>query len=602
MPEPNPTPHGRLASLRWQILVWLVACAMVPLLAMALQGYHCARQAILDLETTRLRSLLESRNARIVDWVEERQHDLLAVGADPCAWQDGETPALPTATDGESCHLVHHLCSADPALGAVAVYDPAWRRIATGGSAGHADEELVPAIFRTRVEEADRLVVGPVHTHGAGSLGIHLGIAVADVTGERLGYVVASVSLSNSLYPIVEDRRGLPASTKAYIVSPTGQLWSAPRPHMGLPAEALAFPPGFLAGSWQRAASYRDTCGNPVLGMPSPMPELGWVLVAEVNRSEAFAWLVALRRRAEAAGLVVLIGVIMLGMGGAAVVARPFHRLRDAAVRVAAGRHEERVARLDNAEAQEVAIAFNGMLDELAAYAQRLANAGALAAVGQLSSSIVHEMRNPLSSIKLNLGAVREALPDGSDDRELADIALGEATRVERMLNGLLAYGKPLDIRPQPTPVGRLVQRAMDHGRAACRERSLHLDIGWNGQDQTLVAVDEEQMLGALCNLIDNAVSFAPEGGTVELAVSVPADAPHAIEISVRDRGPGIRPEHVGKVFDPFFTTRDRGTGLGLANAKKVVACHGGALSGGNHPAGGAVFVLRLPTEEGHRE
>jgi signal transduction histidine kinase len=332
------------------------------------------------------------------------------------------------------------------------------------------------------------------------------------------------------------------------------------------------------------------------------MPELGWILVAEVDRAEAFAWLMTLRRRALTAGLVVLVGVLFLGAAGALRVARPFHQLRDAASRVAAGDHARRITRLDCAEAQEVARAFNAMLDELAAYAEKLANAGALAAVGQLSSSVVHEMRNPLASIKLNLSAVREMFATGSEDRELADIALQEATRVEGMLNDLLAYGKPLELHVEPTPVARLLQQGLDHAKAACRERGAKAVIDYDGHEGDTLAIDEEQTLRALCNLIDNAVSFSPEGSTLSLSVRAPTDQPHALDIAVRDQGPGVREDHMEHVFDPFFTTRERGTGLGLANVKKIVECHGGSVRAENHPDGGAVFTIRLPMDDTHRE
>jgi two-component system sensor histidine kinase PilS (NtrC family) len=211
-------------------------------------------------------------------------------------------------------------------------------------------------------------------------------------------------------------------------------------------------------------------------------------------------------------------------------------------------------------------------------------------------------MRNPLASIKLNLSAVREVFAEGSEDRELADIALQEAARVEAMLNDLLAYGKPLELHLEPTPVTQLLQRAMDHAKAECREQDVDLIIDYRGNEETVLLIDKEQMLRALCNLIDNAVSFSPSQGTLGVSVAMAPDRPHVIDIAVRDRGPGVPSEHLGKVFDPFFTTRERGTGLGLANVKKAVECHGGTVTVNNHPEGGAVFTIRLPVDKTNRE
>ncbi len=222
-------------------------------------------------------------------------------------------------------------------------------------------------------------------------------------------------------------------------------------------------------------------------------------------------------------------------------------------------------------------------------------NAGALAAVGQLSSSVVHEMRNPLSSIKLNLTAMRDGFAEGSDDRELAEIALGEASRVEGMLNDLLAYGKPLDLCLGTVPLPGLLQRVAEHARGACRERGIRLVTEWNGNERAALPADEEQMLRALANLTDNAIEFSPDGGVVAIVVTAPGDAPDLGEIVVRDEGPGVRADSLEHVFEPFFTTRERGTGLGLANVRKIVECHGGTVNASNRPEGGAAFTVRMP-------
>jgi len=395
--------------LRRQVLIWMTGCAMVPLVGMALQGYHCARQAIVSLEVTHLRSVLEGRKARIADWFDERKRDLRSAVVHPAIWPDGVLPfpSSGTAESEEPYHLLDHLRSVSPSFESTAVYDTSWRRIAAAGSGIHSGLELAPGAFRLSLEEATGAVVGLPHLHGSGRIGIHLGVPVTADNGERRGFAVAAVLLSETLYPILEDSSGLRATTKTYIVSSDGRFLSGPRPHIAVLSRGTRFPDGFLDGRMKEVAAYRDCCGKSVLGMASPMPDLGWILVAEVDEAEAFAWLSALRDRAAISALVVFVAVVLLGRSGARRIARPLHELRDIARRVATGRHGERVSALGSAEVDEVGQALNAMLDELTAYAQKLANASALAAVGELSSSIVHEMRNPLSSIKLNLTAVR---------------------------------------------------------------------------------------------------------------------------------------------------------------------------------------------------
>ncbi len=579
------------------MLTWLIACAMVPLFVMALQGYHCARNAVLSLEATHLRSVLEAREARITDWFEERKADIKAVSGYPCTWKGCVGPSRLESSEGieDYCHLLDHVRTGNPAFESIAAYDASWRRVAAARDIVHDDSALAPSDFRARLQKAADVAVGPPHKHSSDHIGLHLGVPVIEQGGEPTGYVVAAVLLSDTLYPILEDNRGLRASTKTYIVSSDGHFLSGPRPHVEVLSQGNAFPKGFLEGDMPGAVAYRDCCGRKVLGVASPMPELGWVLVAEVDEAEAFAWLRMLRQRALVTGIVVFVVVLLFGLNGSRLVSRPFRQLQAVAGRIAGGSHAERVPAMGIAEADAVAGTLNTMLDELAAHARRLVNAGALAAVGQLSSSVVHEMRNPLSSIKLNLTAMRDAFAEGSDDRELADIALGEASRVEGMLNDLLAYGKPLDLRLGTVSLSGLLLRVTEHARGACRERGIRLVTEWDGNESAALPADEEQMLRALANLTDNAIGFSPDGGTVAIVVTVPDNEPDRVEIAVRDEGPGVREDSLEHVFEPFFTTRERGTGLGLANVRKIVECHGGTVNASNRPEGGAAFTVRMP-------
>ncbi len=586
--------QARSRKLRWQVLTWLVACAVVPLIVMALQGYHCARSAVISLESTHLISVLEARRARITDWFEERKADLQFI-SDYIRRRGGASGSA-GGVDGESYrYLLDHVQSGILAFESLAVYDSSWRLDIASESSVHNDSELVSREFKAQLEKTTDVVVSPPHRHESGRVGIHLGVGILDDEGRTSGYVVAAALLSQRLYPILEDNSGLRASTKTYIVSSDGRFFSGPRPHIEVLSRGINFPDGFLDGGGRGAMPYQDCCGRKVLGMASPMPELGWILIAEVDQDEAFAWLRTLRQRAALTSAIVLGAVLLFGLAGSRMVARPFRQLQAVAGRIAEGSHAERVPPMGNAEADAVAETLNTMLDELALHARRLANAGALAAVGQLSSSVVHEMRNPLSSIKLNLTAMRDGFAAGSDDRELADIALREASRVEGMLNDLLAYGKPLQLCLSEVPLSSLLQRVVEHARGAVRERGLRMVTKWNGNEGIVLPVDEEQMLRALANLADNAVDFSPDGGTVEIAMTIPDDASRLVEIAVRDEGSGIREDSLEHVFEPFFTTRERGTGLGLANVRKIVECHGGTVSVSNRPEGGAVFTVRIP-------
>ncbi len=213
-------------------------------------------------------------------------------------------------------------------------------------------------------------------------------------------------------------------------------------------------PAGILSGNSDEVFEYVGADGENVLGVSTRIPEVQWVLVAEINKKEAYAWLGRLRMRAMATGAATLVLVLLIAVRGSRRLSRPLRELAAVSRRIAEGRHEERLGRLEGTEAEEVGRAFNKMLDQLAASHRRLVHAASLAAVGELSSSIVHEMRNPLSSVKINLQALCRRVAADPAYAELGAIAIEQLARVERMLLDLLGYGKPLELMLTRTTFG----------------------------------------------------------------------------------------------------------------------------------------------------
>jgi signal transduction histidine kinase len=272
----------------------------------------------------------------------------------------------------------------------------------------------------------------------------------------------------------------------------------------------------------------------------------------------------------------------------------PMRQLAQTAHRIAGGHWQERVGDLKGAEPVEVGQAFNSMLDELSAVQKRLVQAASLSAVGELSASVVHEMRNPLSSIKMNLKAIRERVREDPAYSELADIASGQVERLEQMLNDLLQYGKPLEIRREKLRFQDLTDEVKDS-----LSHQLEMNrVGLNILDHTngiAFAVDREQVARAVINLVDNAIRVSPENTTVGIGGDIiGGSAGPSLKITVWDSGPGIPKGSFDKLFTPFFTTRGDGTGLGLANVRKIAELHGGSVEAENLPEGGAKFTLTL--------
>ncbi len=567
-------------SLRWRILIWMTLVAIGPLVIMAVQGYHCARQAIVSSEEGHLQAVLELRKGRIKSWLARIESEFRFLEVSPCVRGIcGGERADPAASCGDACNLFADLQTGAPFYTYLASYDESWRTIASsnGATACHVDSAAPAEPFRRQLGTGSGLRWLPPAADPEGRLIMPVGCRVRDRGGGRTAFIAGAVDVSRILDPVISDRSGLGRTGRAYLLSASGRYPAGP------PAPYPAVP-----GSVER---YRNAQGEQVLGVSTNLPDLAGVLVVEIDESEAFAWLDTLRARALVTGLATLVLVLLIAIRGAGLLARPLRGLAGVARSIAGGHREERAPFDGSQEAREVAGAFNHMLDELEAAQRRLLRTASLAAVGELSSSIVHEMRNPLSSIKMNLQALEKRVADDRRYAELASIASQQVTRLERMLSELLGYGRPLELQLEPLEFAEVVSEARELVRPAGERRGVEIELRDFAEGRRF-AGDREQIRRALTNLMTNAVREA------RTRVTLSAEAlDHGIRISVDDDGEGIAEARMGELFQPFFTTRPEGTGLGLAIVKKIAEVHGGSVDACNLPPGGARFGISLPWE-----
>lgn len=222
-----------------------------------------------------------------------------------------------------------------------------------------------------------------------------------------------------------------------------------------------------------------------------------------------------------------------------------------------------------------------------------------MATIGQITASLSHEIRNPLSAIKLNLQVLKKnALLQGNDGRRL-DISVQEVKRLERILQELLDFAKPLDLNPQPADMQVLMYRYTELLAEKFREKSIAVRFQ---QDVAMprVPLDAERFQQAVMNLLFNAIDASPEGGEIRITIGVVwKNAKRYAAVRIHDQGPGIPSALVHEIRKPFFTTKTRGTGLGLTNTERVAREHGGWLEIDENAFPGAVFTLMMPVGGG---
>lgn len=217
-----------------------------------------------------------------------------------------------------------------------------------------------------------------------------------------------------------------------------------------------------------------------------------------------------------------------------------------------------------------------------------------LSAMGTLVAGVAHEVRNPLFGISATLDAYEQEL----DELELVELNRAlrrEVTRLTRLMQDLLEYGKPSVLNFERVPLSAIVSVALKGAEGRAQPAQVTLSAETEGEVPE-VRVDAERMRQVFENLVDNAIQHSPRGGNVRVTLrQVERGGRTFVEARVEDGGGGFRPADLERVFEPFFTRREGGTGLGLSIVHRILDEHSGTIEAANRPEGGAVITLRLP-------
>ena len=223
-----------------------------------------------------------------------------------------------------------------------------------------------------------------------------------------------------------------------------------------------------------------------------------------------------------------------------------------------------------------------------------------LAALGRLAAGVAHEVRNPLSSLKGFAQFFRTKFKPGSEEERYSDIMIEEVERLDRVVQELLDFARPVTPDRKPVASGTIVEEALAlvSEDAQFRRVSIAKKLGENLPD---VLVDSMQIRSALLNVLLNALESMGDGGTltIETSAGESADGAPAVTMSVTDTGEGMTLEEVDKLFEPFYTTKPTGTGLGLTVVSRVLEQNGGRVSVTSEKGVGTTFSLSLPAAGG---
>ena len=296
-------------------------------------------------------------------------------------------------------------------------------------------------------------------------------------------------------------------------------------------------------------------------------------------------------------GLLALLLVAVVAFALATLLTRRFTRslvhLADAADAVSHGDLTRQANENGPPEIKSTARAFNSMTESLSRTLQKLTQREAVAAVGEFAASLAHEVRNPLTAVRVDLQLTRHRVEGQPETLALVDHALSEIDRLNNSVSGALRVARSGQAAPVRVDLREPLEAAARAARPRFDERESSLDFV-PPVSPVWVRADAGAIEQLVLNLLLNAADSLEPGGRAALTVEHSTDG---ATVCVRDEGRGIAPDDLGKVFDAFYSTKDEGTGLGLAVAQRIARAHGSELLVESEIGAGTTFRFSLPLE-----
>lgn len=345
--------------------------------------------------------------------------------------------------------------------------------------------------------------------------------------------------------------------------------------------------------------TWRMGGGAGVLVSTAPVQGSDWVFATALPIKSALASLTQVWRYAVIGTTVLLILIVLTGIVASRSVTTPIRRLVEALGLLGREGRFTPLTGLPRDEVGTLIDAFNTMAANLARsrddverlHEREMERAQQLATVGELASGVAHEIRNPLTGVRGAVEIALRTIPEHDASRSLLVEALQQLRRIEDTTTQLLQYARPPELREILVDPALLVERAaaIVAPRAATNRQDITIEPS---PTPVKVRADAELVVQVLVNLLLNGIdAVGPDGA---LTIWIVLRAPE-VWVGVRDTGPGVAPELRRDIFRPFFTTKHRGTGLGLPISKAIMSRHGGTLMLSDTPGGGATFIITLP-------
>lgn len=615
-----------MKKISHRVFVASMLIAVIPIGLMGGQAYVLAKKALTAFAFLHMETIAEDHARHLDAWLTERLGDVAVLARLPLIREATLEYCCAGSSDTSVAKLVASFTDTlarteerSASYKSIHVMLPDGRIIASTHPPSEDFSDLQREGFVQRLKEGSEPAFGPVCRGDDSRWHMLMGAPIQDQDGATLAVVVAVLDVSRTIDPVMNDRIGLGETGETYLVGKEGKIISESRFLDRSETTKRAFDTFGIRSVLQEkrgTAVYVNYTGQEVLGSYLWLPRYEWGVLAEMG-TEEILWPLKWIKAAGIISAILVCGIcFLMAYGASRRIAEPIIAVAAAARRLAEGDLEQHIAFTGEGEVGALARSFNSMArqvsglihslhckeeslqkayDELVVTQDQLVRSERMAAIGELVACIAHEMRNPLSSVKLNLQIMETDLVADEVLSEHCQIALDQVALLDRMFSDLLNYSKPLALEKSSAALEELVSRSLEQLSAEITSGEILVN---RREDPAMgsVMADADKIVQVLVNVLKNAIEASPHGGRIEITVEEET-GPRGkmVAIGIIDQGPGISARNLLVMFQPFFTTKKRGTGLGLCIVQKIMDAHNGTISISTEEGKGTLVRLTLP-------
>lgn len=601
-------------NLQIKVMLLFVLIALAPLCVVGTLAMGTAEELILGIATNQINHMAADKAALLERWISERRADLEVVAGSSILKSldyDRIQPFLELVRNKYGVYSTMIVVSQDGKIqydSSRKAFDPQaepWFRQALAGKPYLSD-----------------IVFDPAQNESF----FWISMPLVDDSETVNGVVCAAVSTNTILSLIL--RVSLGKTGECYLVNREGTFLAHKEPRRIL-NENIAQSESFknILNSGKRRITYIDYRGIEVIGASARVDGTEWALVVEQDREEAFRDAERLKQYIYVVASFSACGALALAWLLSHYVVSPIRKLSTAATYLAGGEFEK--VQVETSRADEIGLlytAFGEMakqlqnrqvmlerrvvlkqaeLEETGARLKETQQAAArsqqLASIGRLSAGVAHEIRTPLTSLKLFLESVENEIAISPEYEEDFRIAMKQVKRMEATISRFLDFARPQDPVFSRLDVGELIEDALLVVGPKARQQETLIQKSISRR-LPKVKGDRKQLGEALLNLMVNGLEAVSSQGEVQITVDpveleLGGRLQPCVRIDVRDTGPGIAEENMNKLFDPFFTTKATGAGLGLSIVYSTIQRHGGEVMVQSAVGKGTTFSMLVPAD-----